>query len=245
MKRASLLAIALVALCTGFAGGALAQGIPPPQLSEAPIEDKAAPPPQYGGDSAPDSDDSSARAPVLKVTGVEVMRSAHAPPLDVVHVWGVSSTDAWDSPELVPLTHMPTGDGVLELVFVAHPPGEGMDPTPYGNLEAVFVIEPGHPYKGIRVRGASNSLLLAKLPGSVEAAAPKLDPTNSVGKRFVAKGAAAPAGVSSGDMVKEEDLGAPVRVIKASEGLPKLDTDPNRLTLVVGDDGRIALAIWE
>ena len=45
--------------------------------------------------------------------------------------------------------------------------------------------------------------------------------------------------------MKEEDLGAPVRVIKASEGMGKLDTDPNRLTLVVDDDGRIALAIWE
>jgi len=36
-----------------------------------------------------------------------------------------------------------------------------------------------------------------------------------------------------------------VRVIKASEGLAKLDADPNRLTLVVGNDGRIALAVWE
>jgi hypothetical protein len=34
-------------------------------------------------------------------------------------------------------------------------------------------------------------------------------------------------------------------VIRASEGLAKLDTDPNRLTLVVGDDGRIVLAVWE
>jgi hypothetical protein len=61
----------------------------------------------------------------------------------------------------------------------------------------------------------------------------------------VAKRAAAPSGVASGDIVKEEDLGTPVRVIKASEGLAKLDADPNRLTLVVGDDGRIALAVWE
>jgi len=242
MKRASVLAIALLAVCTGFAGGTLAQGTPAPRTDKAP--DKAAPPPQYG-DAAPESDDSSARSPVLKVTGVEVMRSAHAPALDVVHVWGVSSTDAWDSPEIVPLTHTPSGDGVLELLFIARSPGEGMDPTPFGTLEAVFIIEPGHPYKGIRVRGASNSLLLAKLPGVVEAAAPKQDCTGCVGKRFVAKGAAAPAGVASGDLVKEEDLGANVRVIKASEGMPKLDTDPNRLTLVVGDDGKIALAVWE
>jgi len=51
--------------------------------------------------------------------------------------------------------------------------------------------------------------------------------------------------VASGDIVKEEDLGANVRVIKASEGVTKLDMDPNRLTLVVGDNGRIELAIWD
>jgi hypothetical protein len=242
MKRAPVLAIALLATCTGLASAAFAQGTPASRPDRA--ADKAAPPPQYA-DSAPDADDNSVQSPVLKVTGVEVMRSAHAPALDVVHVWGVSSTDAWNSPEIVPLTHTPSGDGVLELLFVARSPGEGMDPTPFGKLEAVFIIEPGHPYKAIRVRGASNSLLLAKLPGYVETAAPKQDCTNCIGKRFVAKGAAAPAGVASGDIVNEEDLGAPVRVIKASEGVGKLDTDPNRLTLVVGDDGRIALAIWE
>ena len=168
MKRAEVLAISLLATFTGLTGGALAQSA----QSSRPDKTAEKTAPQYA-DSAPESDDdSSVRSPVLKVTGVEVMRSAHGPALDVVHVWGVSSTDAWDTPEIVPLTHTPSGDGVLELLFVARSPSEAMDPTPFGTLEAVFIIAPGHPYKGIRVRGASNSLLLGKMPGYVEAAAP-------------------------------------------------------------------------
>jgi len=241
MKRAEVLAISLLATFTGLAGGALAQSA----QSSRPDKTAEKTAPQYA-DSAPESDDdSSVRSPVFKVTGVEVMRSAHGPALDVVHVWGVSSTDAWDTPEIVPLTHTPSGDGVLELLFVARSPSEAMDPTPFGTLEAVFIIAPGHPYKGIRVRGASNSLLLGKMPGYVEAAAPKQDCTRCVGKYFVAKGAATPAGAGGGDVVKEEDLGANVRVVKASDGLAKLDMDPNRLTLVVGDNGKIELAVWD
>lgn len=240
MKHAEAFVISLLAMSIGLAGGALAQGTQPPRM-DAPAPEGA---PQYT-DSAPDSDEGSVRAPVLKVTGVEVMRSAHVPALDIVHVWGVSSTNSWDDPEIVPLTHTPSGDGVLELLFIARSPGEAMDPSPFGTLDAVFVIQPGSPYKAIRVRGASNSLLLARLPGLVEATAPKQDCTNCVGKYFVANGATAPAGVASGDIVREGDLGGNVRVIKASDGLAKLDTDPNRLTLVVGDNGKIVSAIWD
>jgi len=240
MKRAEVLAISFLAAFLGLAGSAFAQGTPSARPDKG--AEKAAP--QYPA-SAPESDDTSVRAPVLKVIGVEVMRSAHAPALDIVRVWGVSSTDAWEEPELVPLTHTPSGDGVLELLFVARSPAEAMDPTPFGTLDAIFVIDSGHPYKAIRVRGASNSVLLNKMPGYVEAAAPKQDCTKCVGKYFVGKGAASPAGIGSGDLVKEEDLGASVRVIKASEGVAKLDMDPNRLTLVVGDNGKIELAIWD
>ena len=36
-----------------------------------------------------------------------------------------------------------------------------------------------------------------------------------------------------------------LRVVKASDGIQKLDADPNRLTLVLGEDGRIVLAVWD
>ena len=46
-------------------------------------------------------------------------------------------------------------------------------------------------------------------------------------------------------MVHEEKLPAKLRIIKASGGLDRADSDPNRLTLVVGDDGKIVTAFWD
>jgi hypothetical protein len=66
-----------------------------------------------------------------------------------------------------------------------------------------------------------------------------------VGKYFVAKGKAAPAGKDDASVVKEEQLPATLRVIKLSEGIAKQDSDPNRLTLVIGDDCRSVTAVWD
>jgi hypothetical protein len=181
----------------------------------------------------------------MMVTGVEIMRSARPPELDIVRVRGVSSTDTWDSPQLVPLTHGPSADGMLELMFVAQAPSEGITPTSYGALEAIFVVAPGHPYTGVRVRGARNSLSVARLPGYAEAATPAIDCSGCVGKYFVAKGQQIPAGRSAGDVVMESELPAPVRVLAATDGVAKLDVDPNRLTLLLGADGRIVSAVWD
>jgi hypothetical protein len=182
-------------------------------------------------------------APVLRVTSVEVMRSTHAPELDVIRVRGLSSTDAWENPDLVPLTRGVSPDGVLDLVFVARAPDDAKSPTAFSWLEAIFVIEEGHPYKAVRVRGATNSVLLNKLPGYAEVAALKEDCSSCVGKYFVAKGSTAPA--AAGGVVREEDLPPNLRVIKGSEGVKKFDSDPNRLTLILGDDGRIETAVWD
>ena len=54
-----------------------------------------------------------------------------------------------------------------------------------------------------------------------------------------------PPGVAAGDLVQEKDLPPNVRVIRPADGLPKLDVDPNRLTLVLGDNGRISVALWD
>lgn len=235
-----LAAVLVAALAASMPGAALAQT---PRPDARPPSASAPPAPGYGEKEADEPEGSW--APVLKVTGVEVMRSQRPPELDVVRVQGVTSTDAWESPELVPLTRKPSPEGVLDLLFVARSPGSAKSPTPFGKVEAVFVIEPGHPYKAIRVRGASNSMQLAKLPGWTEAAAPKVDCSECVGKVFVARGAAPPAGVTAADLVREEDMPTNVRVLKPADGIAKFDADPNRLTLVVGDDGRIAIAVWD
>jgi hypothetical protein len=255
MKLTGSISAALVIACAtlGLATVGMAQGTsgdrqmkPQPQSAQTKGTQ-----PQNAGTPYAETDEDDAVAisdtwePVLQVTGIEVMRSTRPPELDIIRVHGVSATEAWEGPELVPLTHTPAPDGILELLLVAHGPSDAVPPTGFGTMEAIFVIEPGHPYKGIRVRGATNSLTLPKLPGYVEAPAPVQDCMNCVGKYFVAKGASLPAGAGSGDVVREEDLPSTLRVIKTSDGVAKLDSDPNRLTLVLSGDGRIAIAVWD
>jgi len=215
----------------GYAGGqpgAKTGGTPPAQGLEA-GQSEAAP----------------RREPVLLISGVEVMRSVRAPELDIVRVRGLSSTEGWEEPELVPLTKGAASDGVLDLMLLGSAPAEPMESTGFTPIEAIFVIEPGHPYKGIRVHGAMNRVTLMKLPGYADAAAAPDDCSKCIGKYLVTKGAAMPAGRAAGDVVREENLPTTVRVIKSASGVGKLNSDPNRLTLVLDDDGRIVIAVWD
>jgi hypothetical protein len=255
MKLTGTITAALVMVCAtlGLTTDGLAQGTSgDKQIKTQPqgVQTKGAQPQNAAAPYAdPDEGDtvaiSDAWEPVLQVTGIEVMRSTRPPELDIIRVHGVSATEAWEDPELVPLTHAPAPDGILELLLVAHGPTDAVPPTGFGTMEAIFVIEPGHPYKGIRVRGATNSLTLPRLPGYVEAPAPVQDCMNCIGKYFVAKGTSLPAGAGSGDVVREEDLPSTLRVLKPGDGVAKLDSDPNRLTLVLSGDGRIAIAVWD
>ena len=45
--------------------------------------------------------------------------------------------------------------------------------------------------------------------------------------------------------MKEEDLPYTLRVIKPTDGIPNYAFDPNRLTLVLSEDGRIVDAAWD
>jgi hypothetical protein len=184
-------------------------------------------------------------APVLHVTSVEVMRSAHGTPLDIIRVRGTTSSGGWEEAELVPLTRGVPKDGILELVLVARAPGVAMEATGFEPIEAIFPIESSHPYKGINVHSASEAISLAQLPGYAELKSSSEDCSKCVGKTFVAKGAAAPAGKSAAELIKEDQLPALFRVIKHSDGIPSAESNPNRLTLVLSKDGTVAAAIWD
>jgi hypothetical protein len=184
-------------------------------------------------------------APVLWVMSVEAMSSTHAPTLDVIRVRGITSTDGWEEAELVPLTKGTPPDGMLDLAFVAQAPTNSTSPSKSPVIEAVFTLEPGHPFKGVRVHSATNRVTLKGIPGYAEAPPPPGDCTDCVGKYFVAKGETAPANVNSGDVIHEENLPKILHVVKPTEGIGKLDSDPNRLTIVIGDDGRIVIAVWD
>ena len=77
-------------------------------------------------------------APVFRVISVEVMRSSHGTPLDIIRVRGLASTPGWEEAELVPLTRGVPKDGMLELIFVARAPAEAMEATGFEPVEAIF-----------------------------------------------------------------------------------------------------------
>jgi hypothetical protein len=212
-------------------------------------ESRAAPPstphPEAGGQGGAEERPDAAVAPVLRIISVEVLRSSHGSPLDIVRVRGLASTPGWEEAELIPLTRGTPKDGILELVFVARAPTGAMEATGFELIEAILPIESSHPYKGINVHSASESLSLTQLPGYAENKAGGEDCSKCVGKVFVAKGAAMPAGKSAAEVVKEEQLPPMTRVIRHSDGIPSAESNPNRLTLVISKDGTIATALWD
>lgn len=188
--------------------------------------------------------EASTNYPVFAITGVEVLRSAHSPGVDVVLAQGVTSSEGWEHATLVPLTSGAPADGVLDMVMVAGPPERTMAPSGWAPIQAVLPVS-DHPFKAIRVRGATNAVTLETVPGYAEAK-PPVDPCGAcVGKLLVAKGAAPPSGTPAADVVREEDLPAGTRIIRPTDGIGDMRGNPNRLTLVVGADGKIIDAAWE
>jgi hypothetical protein len=183
--------------------------------------------------------------PVLRITSVEVMRSQHAPVMDIIRVRGLTSSTGWEEGELVPLTRGVPADGMLQLVFVARAPAEATEASGFEPIEAIFPLETDHPFKGVNVHSASNSVTVGSLPGYAEGKGAAEDCGRCVGKTFVARGAPAPSGRSASELVREESLPAQTRVIRPSDGIPTADSNPNRLTLILNKDGQIANAVWE
>ena len=112
-------------------------------------------------------------------------------------------------------------------------------------IDALLPLGHQHPYKAIRVRSAANALTLKTLPGYAEVKKLKNDCGKCLGKFFVAKGGTPPAGVPADNIVKEEDILWEIRVIKPNQGIPNYTLNPNRLTLVLSEDGRISDAGWD
>jgi hypothetical protein len=197
------------------------------------------PAPAPGG--APEQETAQLTAPIHRLSSVEVIRSTHGPELDIIRVRGLASSAGWEEAELVPLTRGVPVDGVLELILVARAPAEAAEAKGFEPVEAILVLETKHPYKGVNVHSATDSLALAGMPGYVEAKGSGEDCAKCVGKVFAPKG----TGKSGSDVVREEDLPAGTRVIKSSDGIPTAESNPNRLTLVLSKDGRISTAIWD
>ena len=215
-----------------------------PALGQQPQQ--SGPSPDYGGpQSGPPSGD-GAPSPVLIVTSVEVLRTERGPGgLDVVRARGLVTSGGWSEPHLLPITQGRPRDGVLDLVFQSTAPSGAAPLGPFMPVEAILQIEPGHPYAGVRVRAGSNVVALKAMPGYAETAPPKQDCAKCMGKYFIAKSASLPAGATAENSVREEDLPYKLRIIKPTDGIASYALDPNRLTLVLAEDGRIIDAAWD
>jgi hypothetical protein len=203
---------------------------------------------QYGaqsGGASTSAEDRSVSAPVLHIKSVEIMRSAHPPVIDIVRVRGIASSPGWEEAELVPLSRGIPADGMLELIMVARAPGEAAEAKGFEEVEAIFPLETNHPFKGVNVHSASDSVSVTQLPGYAEGKVLTEDCSKCIGKTFVAKGTSAPAGKSASELVREEQLPAAPRIVRPAEGIPSADSNPNRLTLILNKEGKITAAVWD
>ena len=239
--RLGVFAIA-AALQVGVAGLAFAQGGPPP--SGAPGQ-----PQGYAGGGAgqmvePTQSDETTpgtELPVLYVTSVEVMRTSTEPQLDIVRVTGLTGSQGWSAPQLVPTYVGKPLDGILDLQFIATMPQQTQTAEGFVPIGAVFPLEEGHLFKGVRVRASENAIEIKQMPGVNQAQINVNDCKDCVGKKFVERGKAP----GQQGVVREEDLPKVLRWIIPSRGIRGITHDPNRLNLILGDDNTIIAAYWE
>jgi hypothetical protein len=231
------------AMQTSLIGFAFAQGSPSaPVPAGAPPPYAGAGPEQQGEPAAPPESTSPADLPVLYVTNVEVLRTATEPKLDIVRVTGLAASRGWSAPQLVPTYAGKPFDDVLDLELIATPPDQSEDADGFGLVSAIFPLEQGHPFKGVRVRGSQNAIDLKQIPGSMQAVVNVNDCKDCMGRKFASEGHA-----QSGQqaIVRQEDLPKLLRLIRPTDGIRDVEQDPNRLTLILDGGDTIVEAFWE
>jgi hypothetical protein len=234
------------ALQGSLIGLALAQGTP----QGTPPSSVAGSTPQHGSAEAvqmvePETSSEttpSTELPVLYVTGVEVLRTAIEPKIDIVRVTGLTGSAGWSEPQLVPTYAGKPVDDILDLQFIATMPEESQKAEGFVPIGAVFPLEQGHPFKGVRVRASENAIEVKQIPGSNQATITVNGCDDCIGKKFVEKGQAQPG---QQGIVREEDLPKVLRWITPSRGIRGITQNPNRLNLILGDDNTIVEAFWE
>jgi len=232
-------------------GVVLQGGLPGLAAAQAPASSSPAnPTPDYSGGPPEQAANPSGSAetepatelPVLYVTSVEVMRTQTEPQLDIVRVTGLTGSQGWNSPELVPTFLGKPLDGILDLQFIATMPLQTEDAAGFVPIGAVFTLEAGHAFKGVRVRASENAIEVDQIPGSKSVKITVDGCKNCVGKKFAEKGQAPPGAPG---IVRQEDLPKVLRWIPPNRGIRGITHDPNRLNLMLGADNTIIAAYWE
>jgi len=227
--------IVAAAMQSALVGLAFAQGAQPAGQG-APAQG------DQGGAAGPSGATRPLEMPVLYVTGIEVLRSANEPKFDIIHVTGLASSNGWSAPQLVPFYYGKAADDVLDLQLIAASPEQSQKAEGFVPISAMFTLEAGHTFKGVRVRAGANALELKQLPGVAHAAIKTNDCKECIGKKFAEKGKA-PAGTAN--VVREEDLPRGFRAVTPEHGVAGIVHNPNRLNLILDDNHTIVMVFWE
>jgi hypothetical protein len=222
---------------------ALAQGTPP----SSNVGGSA---PQYGAaeamqmvePAAPSETTESTELPVLYVASVEILQTAVEPKLDIVRVTGLTGSAGWSEPQLVPTFAGKPFDDILDLQFIATMPEESQKAEGFVPIGAIFPLEQGRPFKGVRVHASENAIEVKQIPGINQATINVNGCGDCIGKKFAEKGQAQPG---QQGIVRQEDLPSVLRWITPSSGIRGITQNPNRLNLILGDDNTIVQAFWE
>jgi hypothetical protein len=224
-------------------GLALAQANPPPSTASGQSRQYAAPGsvpsavPATGPETA-----TTHELPVLYVTSVEVLRTSTEPRLDIVRVTGLTSSQGWGVPQLVPTFWGKPFDDVLDLQFIATAPVQSQLAEGFVPIGAVFTLEEAHPFKGVRVRASENTIEVKPLPGVKQTGVTADSCKDCIGKKFAERGQAA---AGQPGVLRQEDLPKILRWIVPTRGIRGITHNPNRLNLILGDDNTIVQAYWE
>ncbi|HEY1797889.1 MAG TPA: hypothetical protein VGG57_17380 [Stellaceae bacterium] len=238
VSKLSGTAAALV-LTVGLAGGAWAEGAAAPAGGNQPDQGNGYA--QQGGPDAagPTGAQRALAMPILYVTSVEVVRTTADPKLDIIRVTGLASSAGWNNPQLVPFFYGKPADDVIDLQFIADSPEQSQKADGFVPLGAIFTLEAGHPFKGVRVRAGANAIELKAMPGSAQAQVKADGGKDLIGKKFVENG---PAGAG---VVTAADLPRGYRTIAPTHGVAGITHNPNRLNLILDDQNKIVMDFWE
>jgi hypothetical protein len=236
VTAAAILCLTKVASAQNFNSGHPAiPGVAPPSLSG----------PGWGSEqeaSQPSQARSPVDLPVLYVTSVEVLQSSAEPQLDIVRVTGLASSDGWNAPQLVPTYAGKPFDGILDLQLIATPPDQSEVAGGFIPVSALLPLEPDHELVGVRVRGSENAITVRSTPGEDHTDV-NIDGCRAcVGKKLISEGSAAQP---QQGVVKQQDLPKLLRIIKVNDGIRGIEHNPNRLSLILGEDNTILEAFWE
>jgi len=233
-------AVVAAAMQIALVGAALAQGGPPGGQGGQGAQGYTQPGAEQGA-AGPAGASRPLETPVLFVTGIEVLRSAEAKS-DIVLVHGLVSSQGWSSPQLVPFFYGKPADDILDLQLIAGSPQQSQKAEGFVPINAMFTLDAGHPFKGVRVRAADNAIELKQIPGVAKAQVKAIDCKECIGKKFAEKGKA-PAGTAN--TIREEDLPRGFRAIVPTHGVAGLVHNPNRVNLILDDNNTIVMAFWE